>query len=71
MVVLWAYPHRQGELSTYGQYILGQFLTGINIPLNIEYDQATQKFFHGHQDLCFTNIDKLAFLANWIFLLRE
>ena len=39
-VILWAYPHRQEELTTYEQYILSQFLTGVNIPLNIEYDQA-------------------------------
>ena len=69
MVVLWAYPHCQDELTMYGQYILSQFLTSISIPLNIEYDQATQKFFHGHQDLSFTDIDKIAFLANQIFLL--
>src|SRR5258708_3959595 len=62
MVVLWAYPHRQEELSTYGQYILGQFLAGVNIHLNIKFDQAAHKFFHGHQELYFANISKLGFL---------
>src|SRR5258708_12965473 len=62
MVVLWAYPHRQEELSTYGQYILGQFLAGVNIHLNIKFDQPAHKFIHGHQELYFANISKLGFL---------
>ena len=69
MAVLWAYPHRQEELNVYRQHILGQFLTSVSIPLNIEYDQAGQKFFHGHQDLSFADMDKLSFLSNQIFLL--
>src|SRR5258708_2294395 len=60
MVVLWAYPHRQEELSTYRQFILGQFLTGVNIALNIKFHQATCKYFHGHQNLCFADICELA-----------
>src|SRR5260221_4329143 len=68
MVVLWAYPHRQEELSTYGQYMLGQFLTGCNSCLKIEFDQAACKFVHGHQELYFANISKLGFLSNQIFL---
>ncbi len=38
--VLWAYPHRQEELNEYGQYILGQFLAGVDIALNIEFDPS-------------------------------
>src|SRR5258708_11925773 len=71
MAVLWAYPHQQEELSTYCQLILGQFMAGVNIALNIEFDQATRKFFHGHQDLSFADVSQLAILSNQIFLPRE
>src|SRR5258708_31829304 len=71
MVVLWDYPHRQEELSTYCQLILGQFMAGVNIALNVEFDQAAQKFFHGHQDLSFANVSQLAILSNQIFLPQE
>ena len=67
-VVLWAYPHRQEELSIYGQLILGQFLTGVNVALNIEFDQAAWKFFHGCQELSLADVDKLTLLSNPIFL---
>src|SRR5258708_472994 len=71
MVVLWAYPHQQEELSTYCQLILGQFMAGVNIALNVEFDQAARKFFHGHQDLSFADVSQLAILSNQIFLPQE
>ena len=71
VAVLWAYPHRQEELSAYGEFILGQFLAGVNTALNIEFDQAARKYFHGHQDLSFADIHKLSALSSQIFLPQE
>ncbi len=71
MAVLWAYPHRQNELTHYGQHIIGQFMAGLNPHHNVEYDQAARKFFHGHQELSFTDTNQLANLANQIFMPRK
>ncbi len=37
----------------------------------VEYDQAAQKFFHGHQELSFADTSQLANLANQIFMPRK
>ena len=66
--VLFAYPHRKDELFKYGRHILGRFLSNLDTLLNIEYDLAARKFFHGHQDLSFADLDELSALSFEIFL---
>ena len=68
--VLFVYLHQKDKLYKYGQHILGQFqfLSNLDTLLNIEYDLAAHKFFHGHQDLSFADLNELSTLSFEIFL---
>ena len=65
--VIWAFPHRTDELTTYEEHIIGLFNSDFDPLYCIGYDQAAWKFFHENQH-SFSQINLLYNISQQTFL---